>query len=77
MALMAAERVLMKHPKVKGEPVSVTRKAFDGAWAKQGWELFDPDKASKDELVKVAGKVGVDTSGTKDDIAARLTKQES
>ena len=74
-----AERVLMYHPDLQEEPVSVTRRAFDKAWAPQGWKRATEDlsKLSKDELVAAAERAGVDTTGTKAEIAARLENQET
>lgn len=31
--------VYMTHPKVEGDPVRVTRDAFDNLWSDKGWKL--------------------------------------
>lgn len=79
MGAMAADRVVIKHPKT-GNTSTVTPQAFELAWKGRGWEKVTDDlsKLNKPEVVAIAEKTGVDTSGTKDEIAARIqTKQES
>lgn len=72
-------RVLMTHPDVDTPPVSVTARAFDKAWSTLGWEKATEDltKLPKDDLVAAAQQAGVDTSGTKAEIAARIENQET
>lgn len=72
-------RVLMTHPDVDAPPVSVTAKAFDKAWSTLGWQKVTEDltKLGKDDLVAAARQAGVDTSGTKAEIAARIENQET
>ena len=81
MAHMAdAERVLITHDSLgEAPPVSVTRRAYERMWKSREWTLVTEDlgKLSKAELVKAAEVAGVDTSGTKDEIIARLENQES
>lgn len=75
---MATDSVTITHPETKGT-ATVTRRAFDRAWSKRGWELVGDDlsKLKKDDLVALAEERGLDTTGTKDDLIARLETQES
>lgn len=43
---MTTERVLITHPDVDDEPVSVTRRAFEKGWSKNGWQLVGDDTES-------------------------------
>lgn len=76
--MAATDRVTITHPETK-RTSNVTRRAFDLSWSRRGWELVeeDPSKLKKDELVALAEERGLDTSGTKDDLIARLESQET
>ena len=46
------ELVQMVHddvPESKDNPPTVTRKAFDQVWSKNGWKLFKPKTNSKEK----------------------------
>jgi hypothetical protein len=73
---MPAERVVIRHPDT-GNTSTVTERAFERAWSKQGWERVTADVVRKDELVEVATDLGVDTDGTKAEILDRIEHQEN
>ena len=82
MAVMAdADRVLITHEDLTDDtpPASVTRRAYERAWKGLGWTLVTEDlsKLKKEELVEAARAAGVDTSGNKEDLIARIQSQES
>jgi len=80
-AMADADRVLITHESLGNDtpPASVTRRAYERAWKRQGWTLVSEDlsKLTKPALVKAAEAAGVDASGTKDEIIARLENQET
>lgn len=71
-------QILMRHPQTK-QVARVSRRAFEGAHSRRGWEELDDAalaKLSKDELEDLARRFGVrvDSSDRKDEMAATIAR---
>jgi hypothetical protein len=51
--------ILMTHPKI-AKPGRASREAFDTVYQFKGWVLVDSDSMTRDELVSLSAKLGVD-----------------
>ena len=72
--------VVMHHPDIPGEYAEATEDAYHGVWEPKGWLLVtDEDRArslsgmKKADLQAEAARLGLDTSGTADELRERLT----
>ena len=72
--------VVMRHPEIPGEYAEATEEAFNVVWEEKGWVLVtDEDRTRslsglrKADLIAEAERRGLDTSGTADELRARLT----
>ena len=70
--------VRIRHPEAGGGEAEVTREAFDEVWSGKGWVLVEADYKTmkKGELQEAAREQGLDDSGTRDQLLARLTGTE-